>query len=519
ELLRGERFVDLYAVVRQGMRISKESYSIKKLEAFYWSAERNKNEDVADAMASVIAYERWLVERDDVTLGQIEAYNHDDVRSTHDLHAWLEQRRAELEEAHGPQPRPHEAPPEPDKPKAPAELAEIDLADGLHAAGHPLLADLVQWHRREARPGWWEFFRLRDLEEDDLVDDGTALGPLSAPTLAGKEKRSRLWRYTFDPQDTRVSVGKPVVDVRDGEPAGTVVELDPVGGSVVVKRQAEPLQSRGFGPPGPIGDEVLRASIASAGEDLLAGRESLAYALLVRRVPADTGIHPGETAGEAVVRVGRTLDGTVLAVQGPPGSGKTYTGAEMVRALLDDGKTVGVTATSHAVIGQLLKRIGRPAMQKCDEEQHCGDDLVVRAADNAEVVAGLAHGSVRLVGGTAWLWAREDMTEAVDVLVVDEAGQFSLANAVAVARGARSIVLLGDPQQLAQPSQAQHPGGAGVSALEHLLDGHDTIPPDRGIFLDMSRRMHPQITAFVSDLAYDGRLGSQPGRERQAVLS
>ena len=519
ELLRGERFVDLYAVVRQGMRISKESYSIKKLEAFYWNAERNKNADVADAMASVIAYERWLVARDEETLPKIEAYNRDDVRSTHDLHGWLEDRRTELEALHGPQPRPDEAPPEPDKPKTPAELAEIDLADRLHAAGQPLLADLVQWHRREARPGWWEFFRLRDLEEDDLVDDGTALGPLSAPALAGQEKRSRLWRYTFDPQDTRVSVGKTVHDVKDGEPAGTVVELDPVGGSIVVKRLAEPLQSRGFGPPGPIGDEVLRGSIASAGEDVLAGRSTLAHALLVRRVPADTRVRPGETAGEAVVRVGRTLDGTALAVQGPPGSGKTRAGSALIRALLDDGKTVGVTATSHKVVGHLLETVGRPAMQKCDADQHCGADLVTRASDNDTVVDALADGSVRLVGGTAWLWAREEMAEAVDVLVVDEAGQFSLANAVAVARGARSMVLLGDPQQLAQPSQAQHPGGAGASALEHLLAGHDTVPPDCGIFLDTSWRMHPQITAFVSDLAYDGRLSSAPGRERQEVLS
>jgi len=519
ELLRGERFIDLYAVVRQGMRISKGSYSIKKLEAFYWSAERNKNADVTDAMASVIAYERWLVRRDAETLGQIEAYNRDDVRSNHDLHGWVEERRAELEAVHGPQPRPHEAPPEPDKPRNPLELAEIDLTERLQAAGFALLGDLVQWHRREGRPAWWEYFRLGDLEEDEYVDDGTALGPLSAPELVGTEKRSRLWRYTFAPQDTRVRVGKYAHDAKDHEAAGKVVELDPAGGFIIVKRQDEPRLSRGFGPPGPVGDEVLRGAIASAGEELLAGRATLAQALLERRVPADTRVRAGEIAGDAVVRVGRTLTGTVLAVQGPPGSGKTWAAAELVRALLDDGKTVGVTATSHAVIGHLLKGIGRPAMQKCDEDQHCGDGLVVRATDNDSVVVGLADGSVKLVGGTAWLWARDEMAGAVDVLVVDEAGQFSLANAVAVARGARSMVLLGDPQQLAQPSQALHPGGAGASALEHLLAGHDTIPPGRGIFLDMSRRMHPLITAFVSDLAYEGRLRSEPGRERQEVLS
>ncbi|MCW2566751.1 MAG: hypothetical protein JWN54_848, partial [Mycobacterium sp.] len=532
QLLRGERFVDLYAVVRQGMRISKPSYSIKKLEAFYWKAERASGEDVADAMSSVIAYERWLAEPDSETLRQIEAYNRDDVRSTLDLHVWLEGRRDELADRHGRLPRPHEQKPEPDRPRSEAELAELDLAERLTAAGRPLLADLVQWHRREARPGWWDYYRLGDLDEDELLDDGSALGPLSPPELVGAEKRSRLWRYTFAPQDTRVRVGKAVHDIDDHEAAGTVTELDAVGGTVVVKRQSDPKPSRAFGPPGPIDDKVLRESVAAAAEDALAGGTGLAQALLVRRVPADTAVRAGETPAAAVLRVGRSLggtvlggtaldgtvlDGTVLAVQGPPGSGKTTVGAELIRALLDAGKTVGVTATSHAVIGNLLTAVGRPALHKCDEDQHCGAPGVARAATNPEVVAALADGSARLVGGTAWLWAREELAGAVDVLVVDEAGQFSLANAVAVARGARSMVLLGDPQQLAQPSRAQHPGGAGLSALEHLLDGHDTVPPDRGIFLDTSWRMHPAITAFVSDLAYEGRLTSAPGRERQEV--
>jgi uncharacterized protein len=109
------------------------------------------------------------------------------------------------------------------------------------------------------------------------------------------------------------------------------------------------------------------------------------------------------------------------------------------------------------------------------------------------------------------------MQGLVDVLVVDEAGQFSLANAVAVSSAARSMVLLGDPQQLTQPTQAVHPDGAGISALDHLLDGHDTIPADRGIFLDRTYRMHPAITSFVSQTSYDGRLGSVKGCEVQRV--
>ncbi len=204
-------------------------------------------------------------------------------------------------------------------------------------------------------------------------------------------------------------------------------------------------------------------------------------------------------------------------MQGPPGSGKTTIGAELVRALIDDGKRVGIVAGSHAVVGNFLSRVERPALQRCnDAEQHCGTDGVAQAGSTAEVVQALQDGC-QLVGGTAWLWSEPSVASLLDVIVVDEAGQFSLANAVAVSRAARSMVLLGDPQQLAQPTRALHPDGAGVSVLGHLLEGHDTIPPERGIFLGTSWRMHPEITAYVSDLSYDGRLHSGENQDRQAV--
>ena len=206
-------------------------------------------------------------------------------------------------------------------------------------------------------------------------------------------------------------------------------------------------------------------------------------------------------------------------MQGPPGTGKTTVGANLIRQLLDDGRRVGVVATSHAVIGHLLTKVGRPALQKCEESKACHAPGVEWTADNAEVARRLGDGTSTLVGGTAWLWARPDLAGSVDVLVVDEAGQFSLANAVAVCQAATSLVLLGDPQQLSQPSQALHPGQAGTSALQHLLGEHDTMPTDRGLFLKRTWRMHPDIADFVSDLAYEGRLTSAPHRERQRVRS
>ena len=521
-LLRGERFVDLYAAVRNGIRISKPSYSIKKIEDFYWGHTRKAGSEaeVADAMTSVVEYERFLIEGDNGILDSIEAYNREDVRSTHALHTWLEERRDELETVHGAQARPEVRDGAASDEASAAERAEGALAERLRQAGQPLLAGLVGWHRREERPKWWEFFRVEDLDDEMLAEDGSTIGGLSAPRQVGEIKASWLWRYDFEPQDCKLLVGDRACDVDPPHAAlGEVVALDPVAGYIVLKRakRTDPAHPRGVGPSGPINVTVLQSSIARIGTQVLADESPLGRRLLERQVPLQLVADAGESPSELVVRAGQALSGQVLAVQGPPGSGKTTTGAALIRALLDDGLTVGVTALSHKVINNLLIAVDRPALQKWDELKDGGSDQIRVADANGDVVSGLTNATANLVGGTAWLWAREDMQGLVDVLVIDEAGQFSLASAVAVSSAARSMVLLGDPQQLTQPTQAVHPDGAGISALDHLLDGHDTIPPDRGVFLDKTYRMHPAITAFVSQTSYDGRLASVEGLGAQRI--
>ena len=428
--------------------------------------------------------------------------------------------------------------PLPEQPKeiGEAERAEIELAERLVEGGHELLAGLVGWHRREKRPEWWDYFRYKELETAELVEDLTAIGDLTGVHFVERVKRSNVWRYTFPPQECRPSLGQYISDVDTHETVGKALAVDAEAGWITVSMGAskQPPLPRGLGKPGPIMDQVLRESIARTGELALAGGSNLATRLIERVVPAAAALAPrsGETPTDVVVRVGRTLDGEVLAVQGPPGAGKTFAGSALIRELLDAGLRVGVTAQSHSVVLNLLGEVARPAWHKdgtnaeeAGEEGPRPDDLIRHTSDNAEIREALRTGAATLVGGTAWLWSRDDMSDAVDVLVIDEAGQFSLANAVAVAPAARSLVLLGDPQQLTQPTKAVHPYGSGVSALDHLrvtVEGghevvHDVIPADRGVFLDCTYRMHPALTSFVSELAYEGRLESAAGRERLAV--
>jgi superfamily I DNA and/or RNA helicase len=144
---------------------------------------------------------------------------------------------------------------------------------------------------------------------------------------------------------------------------------------------------------------------------------------------------------------------------------------------------------------------------------HWHEDAVIRSNDQIEKA--LRDGELDVAAGTTWLWARAGMTASVDTLFVDEAGQLSLANVLAVAGAARNLILLGDPQQLAQPSHATHPPGAGVSALEHILGDHATMPADAGLLLDQTYRMHPDLCRFTSETFYDGKLHGIDGLGRR----
>ena len=227
----------------------------------------------------------------------------------------------------------------------------------------------------------------------------------------------------------------------------------------------------------------------------------------------------GESALEAARRLAIALDETVLAIQGPPGSGKTYNGARMICSLLQAGKRVGITGTSHKVIGNLLGKVleaaaaegvGVQAVQRGDPEQVLDSVLVVRANDPGQAAVRLADGRANLAAGTPWLWASPKMRGAVDVLFVDEAGQISLANVLAISQAAASLVLLGDPQQLDQPCRGSHPPGAGRSALAHMLGDEATMPPSQGLFLETTWRLHPELCRFTSEVFYDDRLEPEP---------
>jgi predicted RecB family nuclease len=553
-LLRGDVLVDLYRVVRQGVRASVESYSIKRLEPLYRYTREIGLRDVGPVIA---AFEAWLqaggeAGHDDEALRKIEGYNHDDVVSTRLLRDWLEARRAELAARIGaPLPRPEsksgDAAEELSEALARVQALADRLTDGVPADEKErgpeqharwLLAQLLSWHRREEKAFWWRYYLLMDdLTDDERIAEREPMGGLEYVGVVEKVKKSLIHRYRFPPQEHAIHEGGAVCDPATGESPGRVVAVDDAARTVDLSRgiESEVPHPTSLVPKDLVPTKELRASLMRIGEwvadhGIDADGPYRAARDLLRRLPPRAGQVPGtriqddaDDPTKLAVRVAMALDESTLPIQGPPGSGKTYTGAQMVVALVAAGRKVGVTANSHRVIGHLLDEIAKEALGKVSvrigqKPETDGDPTCAVARcfkTNADLLAALQGGELDVVGGTAWVWSREEFAGTLDVLVVDEAGQIALANAIAVSPAAQSLVLLGDPQQLDQPLTGTHPPGAERSALAHLLDGAATMPPAKGLFLAKTWRLHPDVCAFTSEVFYEGRLELHAGLELQ----
>lgn len=568
-LLREGVFVDLYPIVRRALRVGSRSYSIKKLEPLYMGAEV-RTSDVQRGDDSIVKYveARELIDAGADAAGaaildDLADYNRYDCVSTRRLRNWLVERAreskllpsADVDAAE----RPYEPSPRADALTRMAGAAERDDAPDVAAVtALKLAAAAIDYYPREAKTFWaTHFLRLREpvsIWEDtrDVVvfdhDRCRVLSDWHVPEGGRVQRRVIELRGDLAP-GTKLSAGGAVfllyelptpfpvdtsprwihaarsvrvVDVLDD---GMVVEENSVQGFTW---QELPIASTPPAPPQAGSqqaaiDQWADAIIQAAPLHSAAFPSDAATDLLLRRVPRTRSgaLARSEGLGDAVDEIARAvddLDRSYLAVQGPPGTGKTYVGSHVVARLVrEKGYRVGVVAQSHAVVENMLARIvdaGVPGerVAKATKGTASGAESFTVIAKDGYAAFAAAHPGGFVIGGTAW-----DLSHAgrvprasLDLLVIDEAGQFSLASTIAVSVAAPRLLLLGDPQQLPQVSQGTHPEPVDTSALGWVMDGAAVVPDDRGFFLAQTRRMRPEVAGPVSQLSYEGRLAAHP---------
>lgn len=556
-LVREHVLVNLLPIVKNSLRLGQPSYSIKYLEKVYLSTPRQG--DTTNAVDSVVDYHNYRSALSDgkqelanTIKDSVLDYNETDCASTLELYQWMLTHRQY--DYVPPLPREAKESPEEDpdfvRDRLRGLVADIPATDrSTDDKAIALAAEAVDYHRRELRTYWWGHFRRLSDPIHEWEDERGVIVAHSARVVQDWDVK-KVWAYRqieisgrFAPGTTLKADNSPFV-VYDPPPpalldmsnplsrgvAGNTKVLE-VGDDYVVIQEGARLEDGvwddlpiALTPPKPPFDTDIRKAIHNwATRLLLSLPDSMpddpGMDILRRVPPRGTITYPEEvgSAAEAITQSVRSLKNSYLAVQGPPGTGKTFNGAHVIKNLVEGGWKVGVVAQSHAAVENLLNKcidVGLPPHQvgkKLAQGQGPLGPYPWTPLATIPEVADFASGPGGLVvGGTVWTFCNEKGfgPKSLDLMVVEEAGQYSLANTIAVSEAAARLLLLGDPQQLSEVSQGAHPEPIDTSALGWLSLGHDVLPRELGTFLDTSFRMHPELCRVVSHLAYDDKLTS-----------
>jgi len=553
-LLRSQTFVDLHSIVKQSLRASVEKYSIKDLEKFYGFV-RELDLRILSKYKMDYEYllETNLLHDETPELNEkisemklaIEQYNKDDCLSTLKLQEWLESLRSGLIGQFNSIPRPsarvseaseniteHQqrimklfAPLMNNVPVNRDERTEIQQAQFI-------LAHMLDWFRREQKSYWWELFRLKELPDQEFLDERNALTGLELIGPRVDDKKSVIDAYTFPIQECDIRKDKEIKN-KEGVDLGKVIDIDlkkriikirkgpskkdihPTSIFFLEKFSAKEKEESIIR----FAEWVIKNGLDSDSSEFRATRD-----LLLHLKPRTTApLISTQDQLEKTLDWVKKLDNSVLPIQGPPGAGKSYTASHLILKLVQSGKKIGITALSHKVITGLIEKtwqlskdakLNLRIIQKISNSIEEFDKWKL-TTDNKEVIAKI--NDFDIIAGTSFLWCLPELYQSVDYLIVDEAGQLSLIDTIAIGQAARNLILLGDPQQLQQPQKGVHPEGTDCSALEHLLQGHKTIADDQGIFLKQTWRMHPNVCSFDSEMFYEGKLSSSEGLANQSI--
>ena len=546
-LLRTKSFVDLHRVLKQSIRAGVERYSLKDLEIYHGFV---REMDLRTLSKFKVDFE-FLLESKKFELitaemkVAIQLYNQDDCYSTLNLHLWLEKERELLVSSGNVIARPIENAVEvPENinthleritPIYDALMHEIPLDINERKKEQQarfILANMLDWYRREQKSFWWEYFRIMELEPDELLDEKTALTYLQFTGDRENDKKSVIDNYAFINQENEIRSGNKV-KLGNEKTLGEVIEIDEINNFVKLRKGPSIKDTH----PNTIikfeqfstkdKEETLihfAEWIVANGFENGSNEYKVTRDLLLNNLPnLSQPLNQNTDLLEKSIDWAFKLDFSYLPIQGPPGSGKSFTGSHMVLELIKKGKKIGITALSHKVIINLLDKVKKLANSQGFDisiiykgSTNDVGDYPWDLAKNADTIISNIS-KYQVIAGTSFMWCNEKLKNSIDYLIIDEAGQFALIDTLVVSQASKNIIFLGDHQQLKQPMKGVHPDGTDVSALEHLLEEKKTISEEKGVFLEKTWRMHPTICSFDSEMFYESRLKSVEGLEKQRI--
>ena len=558
QLLRNEVFVDLYKLVKGCLILGEPKYSIKNVEHLY----RGKRETaVAGGDASIAVYENWrelnaIGEQGDTwqtsnILKDIRDYNIDDCDSTLELADWLRHQQKKYDISYLGKTEVVE----PEVKEEATELTQLrdrllekaleySTSDPKKEALFSNLAWILEFHRREAKPVFWRLFERLGLSHVELLDDLNCLACCERtrrdafkPT---PRARNLAYEFQFDPAQEFKGASNSFYLLGLEDENGKYLKAnyleefsDLPNGLIVLQMKQESSDLITIVPDEHVNANPIPHSIYQVVEGYESGQlERCAIIDFLNRSkpviknykddPIASSNDPNQRL-QQVINAVKNLDNSYLTIQGPPGSGKSHTGKHIIAELVKTGAKIGVSSNSHKAINNLLlstakfcREEGINATFACTKETEPElIDAGVSILNNNNLANHVEPGCV--LGTTAWGFSRDDMSEQLDYLFVDEAGQVSIANLVAMSRSSKNLVLMGDQMQLGQPSQGTHPAESGLSILDYLLHDTPTISNDMGVFLGTTYRMHSAVNQFISTHIYDGKLESHPDNDKRTI--
>ena len=553
DLLRDGKLVDLHTVHNQGMQVSEREYSLKNLEKFYGYKRKGEIKKASD---STDKYLDWIETGEEKLLDEIKLYNREDCESTYFLREWLRAKKPK-DAIYAKKKEPVERERNWEKENEDYKiLIEKNCKD---EEIKEILKNILGFHKREDNVYWQSVFgRAREKDHDDLIEDAKCIGFMEQINKDlnenSKGKEVKVFTYKFLNQDFKVKEKDAVIDALDGDletyKVGKVLNInEDENGKNTIEISTQKnlpkvlsITKNEFVPSKAI-IEAIRRFVDSAIKN--EKKYKATYEILKKSYPKIKNIKEGEaiiTEGDFLkesFKAVESMDSSYLYFQGPPGVGKTHTAAHVIIELIKKSKKIGITANSHKVIFNLLNKIEELSVNEknnfsfkgyhkggSDPAKKYTEGKFVKHIGGTKKISGKSHDkmdlefesmNVDLFSGTPWLFSRPACDEKLDYLFVDEASQLTTADIVAVSLSAKNVVIIGDQMQLSSPISAVHPGESGKSLPEFLLEDHDTIRPNKGVFIDKTRRLHPKLCNFTSENFYDGRLKNFDFTEKRKI--